>query len=246
MTTFSVLSAGTLFSVVRSSGKVEYAQCTTVAPAAAGARSLSAITWALHAATEGFPLERHNVFFDDDYKSEFDDIFRRRRLPRQGTVYVCAQDRGGEARGARAPRGRERLLALVNAPAEGDRRSFADEETEACERRALALLADCGLRLAPKPRQVQRCTPADFERLFPGSGGALYGPATHGWMALFKRAASASRLPGLYLAGGSAHPGAGVPMAAQSGLLSAKALLSDLASTAPLAMTGTLGGTWMR
>lgn len=213
------------------------------APAAAGARSLSAITWALHAATEGFPLERHNVFFDDDYKSEFDDIFRRRRLPRQGTVYVCAQDRGGEARGARAPRGRERLLALVNAPAEGDRRSFADEETEACERRALALLADCGLRLAPKPRQVQRCTPADFERLFPGSGGALYGPATHGWMALFKRAASASRLPGLYLAGGSVHPGPGVPMAAMSGRLAAETLLAHLDSTSRSRRVVIAGGT---
>jgi 1-hydroxycarotenoid 3,4-desaturase len=206
-------------------------------------RSLSALTWAMHTRAEGFELERHNVFFDDDYKSEFDDIFRRRRLPRRGTVYVCAQDRGGEAALARAPRGRERLLALVNAPAEGDRRSFADEETEACEQRALALLADCGLRLAPKPRQVQRCTPADFERLFPASGGALYGPATHGWMALFKRASSASRVPGLYLAGGSVHPGPGVPMAAMSGRLAAETLLAHLDSTSRSRRVVIAGGT---
>ncbi len=46
----------------------------------------------MHAAT-GFPLARHNIFFDDDYASEFNDVFKQRRLPRQGTVYVCAQDR---------------------------------------------------------------------------------------------------------------------------------------------------------
>ena len=46
------------------------------------------------AETQGFPLVRHNVFFSADYPAEFDDIFRARRLPERGTVYVCAQDRG--------------------------------------------------------------------------------------------------------------------------------------------------------
>ena len=41
----------------------------------------------------GFPLRRHNVFFSGDYAAEFDDIFARDRLPREPTVYVCAQDR---------------------------------------------------------------------------------------------------------------------------------------------------------
>ena len=52
---------------------------------------------------------------------------------------------------------------------------------------------------------------------FPATGGALYGPATHGWMSSFQRPSAASRLPGLYLAGGSVHPGPGVPMAAMCG-----------------------------
>ena len=74
-------------------------------------------------------------------------------------------------------------------------------------------------------------TPADFHRLFPGTGGALYGAASHGWMALFRRPGSISRLPGLYLAGGSVHPGPGVPMAAMSGRLAAETLLAHLDST---------------
>ena len=191
-------------------------------------RSLSAVTWALHTQSAGFPLVRHNVFFGDDYRGEFDDVFRRRRLPRDGTVYVCAQDRGDD--GA-TPDGPERLLCLVNAPPDGDRRPFDATEIEPCLQRSLALLAHCGLQLAPSPSQVVSATPADFHRLFPGTGGALYGAASHGWMALFRRPGSISRLPGLYLAGGSVHPGPGVPMAAMSGRLAAETLLAHLDST---------------
>ncbi len=200
----------------------------TRAPLKNTERSLSAVTWAIHARSTGFPLSRHNVFFDDDYASEFDDVFRQRRLPRQGTVYVCAQDRLHDGD---TPPGRERLLALVNAPADGDENAFDASEIEPCEHRSLALLQQCGLTLELKSRtQVLRRTPADFNRLYPGSGGALYGPATHGWMALFKRPGAATALPGLYLAGGSAHPGPGVPMAAMSGRLAAATLRAHLDS----------------
>lgn len=199
-----------------------------VPPRPPAARSLSAVTWAVHARTSGFPLVRHNVFFDDDYAGEFDDVFRARRLPRRGTVYVCAQDRDDAARG---PAGAERLLCLVNAPADGDRRRFTPEEIDPCEQRSLSLLRDCGLALAPRPHERLTTTPSDFERMFPGSGGGLYGTATHGWMSSFRRPGARSVVPGLYLAGGGVHPGPGVPMAALSGLRAAEALTADLAST---------------
>jgi 1-hydroxycarotenoid 3,4-desaturase len=201
-----------------------------VKPTRPAERSLSALTWALHARSSGFELERHNVFFDHDYRSEFDDIFHQGRLPRQGTVYVCAQDRGL----APLPAGRaERLLCLVNAPADGDRPggSSALLETEPCEQRSLALLRDCGLSLQWAPHQVQRTTPQAWAQRFPATGGALYGRATHGWMSSFSRPTAASRVPGLYLAGGSVHPGPGVPMAAMSGRLAAATLLGHLDST---------------
>lgn len=206
-------------------------------------RSLSAVTWAMHARTSGLPLVRHNVFFERDYRAEFDDIFVRRRLPQRGTVYVCAQDRSDDAADPGQP---ERLLCLVNAPADGDRRPFGPEEIDPCHTQALDLLRHCGLQLHTVPQQVQTSTPAVFEGLFPGTGGALYGPATHGWMMLFKRAAAASRLPGLYLAGGSVHPGPGVPMAAMSGRLAAETLLARLDSTSRSRRVATCGGTSMR
>ncbi|MBL8330362.1 MAG: phytoene desaturase [Rubrivivax sp.] len=207
-------------------------------------RSLSALTWAMHVRTQGFVPARHNVFFDADYRSEFDDIFRQRRLPRQGTVYLCAQDRS-DGRDA-LPAGPERLLALVNAPADGDRRTLSPTEIEACESRCLKLMQDCGLTLdiSHPATQVRRRTPGDFNALFPGSGGALYGPATHGWMALFRRHGARTRLPGLYLAGGSVHPGPGVPMAAMSGRLAAATLMGDLASTQRSSRVHIAGGTW--
>jgi 1-hydroxycarotenoid 3,4-desaturase len=214
------------------------------APLKASERSLSAVTWAIHAQSEGFPLARHNVFFDNDYASEFSDVFHARRLPRRGTVYVCAQDRLHDHP---APAGRERLLALVNAPADGDHNAFDASETEPCEHRSLALLKHCGLHLDLKGRsQVLRRTPVDFDRLYPGSGGALYGPATHGWMALFRRPGAATALPGLYLAGGSVHPGPGVPMAAMSGRLAAATLLAHLDSISRSRRVRIAGGTSMR
>ena len=212
-------------------------------PLAARARSLSAITWAMHARTAGLSLAHHNVFFDEDYASEFEDIFAHRRLPRRGTVYLCAQDRlDGEA----APAGPERLLALVNAPADGDTHEFDDSETEACENRCWSLLRDCGLEVTrPAQGAIVRRTPADFHRLFPATGGALYGPATHGWMALFQRPASATPIAGLYLAGGSVHPGPGVPMAAMSGRLAAATLMARLDSTRRSSRVLISGGTSM-
>ena len=84
-------------------------------------------------------------------------------------------------------------------------------------------------RQGEAPERIVLTTPTGFEALFPATGGALYGQAVHGWQATFARPGSRTRLPGLYLAGGSTHPGAGVPMATLSGRLAAAAVLGDAA-----------------
>ena len=192
-------------------------------------RSLSALTWNLVARAEGFPLVRHTVFFSDDYTAEFDHIFGDGRVPAKPTVYLCAQDR--DDRGKRSDETPERLLCLVNAPPNGDRHPYPPAEVERCANQTLSLLRRCGLQLDWEPQASLVTTPADFAGLFPATGGALYGRASHGWKASFERPGSRTRIPGLFLAGGGTHPGAGIPMAALSGRLAASCVLADLAST---------------
>lgn len=181
-------------------------------------RSLSAITLCLRAEPRGFPLHRHNVFFGSDYTDEFESIFERQRVGSEPTVYVCAQDRG--VRDARGTRGPERLLVLINAPPV----RMADNEVRAATARAFDLLHAQGLDVDADPDDAVMTTPNDFAELFPASGGAIYGWPTHGWSGSFRRAGAGSRIAGLFLAGGSVHPGPGVPMVALSGRIAANAV----------------------
>ena len=200
-------------------------------------RSLSALVWLAEARTSGFPLQRHNVFFSSDYLAEFAALGSN-RLADAPTVYVCAQDRAeGDA-----PAGPERLQILVNAPAVGDGPPLMPMEIDRCTQQMRAQLSRAGLSVDPAG-PMTLTTPHDFHRAFPSTGGALYGRASHGWAASFLRQGSRTRIPGLYCAGGSTHPGAGLPMAALSGRLAAATLLRDRASTWRSSRVAMPGGT---
>lgn len=209
-------------------------------------RSLSACTVATVAEIAGTPLLHHTVFFSGDYEAEFTDLAAG-RIPRDPTVYVCAQDRDASGEKLPGAAAHERLFCLINAPANGDTPDPGDrlEETNAWRTLMDRTLARGGLRLLGTKGSVTT-TPRDFHRSFPGTGGALYGPASHGMMSPFARAGATTKVPGLYLAGGSAHPGAGVPMVVRSGMLAASQVRSDHGSTWTSSQTDTLGGTSMR
>ncbi len=206
-------------------------------------RSLSAITWSMVGRAQGLPLAYHNVLFSSDYRREFEQL-RAGRIPEAPSVYLCALDRDpARAEPVTAPaEDPQRLMAIVLAPARGDDASFVPE-IERCRRRCFEQMARCGLTLTVEPDRCVATTPGDFARMFPGSGGALFGSATHGALASFSRPGNRTSMPGLYLVGGAVHPGAGLPMVTLGGRLAARSVHADLASTHRSRRGAIFGGT---
>ncbi len=210
---FAALSGGLL-------GEAARAAVPSVQPRQ---RGLSAVTWCLNARTTGAALQYHNVCFSHRYAEEFTAIFERKQITNHPTVYVCAQDRID----GNTPGNSERLLLLINAPARGDMAPMTAEVIEQLREATWRVLDECGIHIAHDPNSSSCASPTDFHQRFQGSGGSLYGRATHGLMSSFARPGARSSVKGLYLAGGTVHPGPGVPMATISGRLAARALLAD-------------------
>ena len=163
-------------------------------------------------------LAHHNVLFPADYDAEFDAVFGDPARPvADPTLYVSAPDDP-----AVRPDGCEAWFVLVNAPrhapgagrgavdwrADGLRESYAD--------RLLDLLGERGLPVRDRVLWSQALSPADLEQRTGAVGGAIYGTSSHGASAAFLRPANRSPVPGLFLVGGSSHPGGGLPLVALS------------------------------
>jgi 1-hydroxycarotenoid 3,4-desaturase len=183
-------------------------------------------------------LVHHNVIFPTDPAREFGPLGRG-EMPETPTLYICAEDRAGAAR----PSGPERFEIIVNAPAG---RPDHPEDFARCHDRTFSTLKTRGLWFSPEPGRAALTTPAALDRMFPGSGGAIYGRSPEGTFAAFQRPGARTKVPGLYLAGGGAHPGAGVPMAALSGRHAADAVMGDLTSRSTSDRTAMPGGIWTR
>ncbi len=177
-------------------------------------RSMSGWTGIVRAARGGAARVAHTVLFPArPYAEEFADIFDRDRPPAEPTVYLCAQEachgRAGWAQD-------EPVFVMVNAPAEPDGGRPASVWAE-LEGVTMARLRGAGL-LAASDALVWRRTPAELAARFPGSRGALYGAASNTTFSAFRRPANrVPKVPGLFLASGSAHPGGGMPLCLQSG-----------------------------
>ncbi|QFU09761.1 Hydroxyneurosporene desaturase [Rhodobacteraceae bacterium THAF1] len=196
-------------------------------------RSLSAEVWAFAATPHGPDLHHHNVFFGADYTTET-ELLAQGGVPHDPTVYICAMDHGT----GRTPPALERFETIVNAA------PLPHDDSEApCYNQTFQTLAERGLTFTPTPNPATRTTPQGFAALFPGSLGSIYGRSPSGTMAAFQRPTARTAMKGLILAGGGAHPGAGVPMAALSGKQAAEAIISARTSTLPSRRTATPGGT---
>ncbi len=197
-------------------------------------RSLSAFVHAFAAVPGGVELAHHTVFFGSDPKAEFDALAKG-EMPTDATLYLCAQDHRQVA-----PDALQRFEIIMNGPAIP---RDPEKEKPPCQTQIFNRLRDFGLTFSPTPGPDALTTPQGFDALFPASSGSLYGRSPHGLMAAFKRPTARTKIPGLYLCGGGAHPGAGVPMATLSGRHAAAAIMTDHASTSMSHPTAMRGGT---
>ena len=157
-------------------------------------------------------LAHHNVLFPSDYDAEFDSVFGHLARPvADPTLYISAPDDP-----AVRPDGCEAWFVLVNAPRHGsgpgaiDWRSPGVSATYAD--RLLDLLAERGLPVRDRVVWSRTLSPADLEERTGAAGGAIYGTSSNGATAAFLRPANRSPVPGLFLVGGSSHPGGGLPL----------------------------------
>jgi 1-hydroxycarotenoid 3,4-desaturase len=201
------------------------------------ARSLSAHVWAFAATPSGADLTHHNVFFAGDEAQDFGALDKG-CLPPDTTLYVCAQDRGF----GRPPPAMERFEIILNAPPKDTQASDPEREFDRCLQRTFPALARYGLSFSPSPTAAALTTPTAFAARFPATKGSLYGQSPHGMTASLRRPRAQTPVPGLWLAGGGCHPGAGVPMAALSGRHAAAGILTARTSTSKSARTATPGG----
>ena len=199
-----------------------------------GGEELSLSAYVLLAVGKAPPIDviHHNVFFSpgaSGYEREFEELVKKRQTPSDPTVYLCAQDRTPES-GQKAPGlEEERLFFLSNAPpleGAGGRIDWMVESGH-CRERIQRTLARHGWTLETSAERA--LTPVDWDRDFPSSRGAIYGLASNSKFAAFSRPPSrVAKIPGLYLAGGSVHPGAGMPMVALSAKIAVDQALAEL------------------
>ncbi|MEU8343896.1 phytoene desaturase family protein [Spirillospora sp. NPDC048832] len=170
--------------------------------------------------TAGLP--HHSVVFSADYRREFGDIFERRVPPRDPTVYIgcSAVDDPSQA-----PPGAENWVLLVNVPA-GDPGRWP-MSPDAYRDLVLERLASRGHDLSGRLRFVERFTPADLRDRYGAWGGAIYGTAYRGAFAPLRRPGNRGPRRGLYLVGGSVHPGGGLPLVAMGGRIVASLVERD-------------------
>ncbi|HEX8335403.1 MAG TPA: phytoene desaturase family protein [Pyrinomonadaceae bacterium] len=153
-------------------------------------------------------LKHHTVYFSEDYRKEFSQLFDERRFPRDPTVYVCAPSRTDP--GA-APEGGETLFVMANAPASDE--PWGGRRTAETRARVFERLSKGGFPDIESDTVVSDVwTPRRFARDYLSPGGSIYGTHSHGWRSAFLRPPNRhGRVGGLYHVGGSSHPGGGTP-----------------------------------
>ena len=162
-------------------------------------------------------IAHHNVWFSRDYDREFADI-RNGKIPRDPTIYGCISSVTDPTQ---APSGCENWFLLINTPA--DDRKVGAEVGEWL----LDHLAKVGPDVRSRARWMEVIGPHDIAQRYRSPGGAIYGTSSNGRSAAFRRPSIRGPRRGLYLVGGSTHPGGGLPLVTMSARIATELALRD-------------------
>jgi len=160
-------------------------------------------------------LGLHNIFFAADYQKEFDEIWNKKSIHPDPTVYVNITSKHIKTD---APDGCENWFVMINVPANDGQNWKA--LISASRKNILQKLS----RLTDRPVEEdiifeQILDPESIESKTGSYQGSLYGNSSNSQFAAFLRHPNfSSNIQNLYFCGGSVHPGGGIPLA----LLSAK------------------------
>ncbi len=162
-------------------------------------------------------LHHHTVWFPEDGALEFRQL-REGAVADDPTIYTCVSS---VTDASQAPAGHENWFLLVNAPhgRRVDRAAYRDL--------LLERLAARGPDLRPRLLFSECLAPADLADRYRSPGGAIYGTSSNGRRAAFLRPGNRGPYRGLYLAGGSSHPGGGLPLVAMSARIVADLVRED-------------------
>ena len=178
-------------------------------------------------------LAHHNFLFSERSEAEFEDIYTKGVPARDPTLYVAAPSRTdpGQAPEFDGVRG-EALYVLIHTAYKREHVRWDGPGGLLDWYRPIVIdkMKRMGMGDIEERIAVERClTPDGIERMYNAEGGAIYGLASHGRLSGgFKPRNRSSAFAGLYLAGGSANPGPGVPMVLMSGVTAARSVCEDL------------------
>jgi phytoene dehydrogenase-like protein len=169
-------------------------------------------------------LQHHNIFFSSEYRKEFDELFVLKSAPSDPTVYASITSKTDPDH---APAGKENWFVLANMPSLSE--ASASDDVDLMRERVLRKLRDSGVSLEGKILFERTISPRVFEKRFNAFRGSIYGISSNSRGAAFLRPPNCVRNPkGLFLCGGAAHPGGGMPLVLISGRLAAEACSSYL------------------
>ncbi|MDQ4134921.1 MAG: phytoene desaturase family protein [Pseudomonadota bacterium] len=171
-------------------------------------------------------LLHHDFVFSRDPEEEFDHIYRRGEPAPDPTCYIAAP---AVTDPSVAPDGGEALYVLVHTPYLRPHHDWSQmfpayRQVILDKLKRTAGMADIEERIVVE----RHLTPRDIHDRYKVLNGAIYGLASHGrFLGAFKPGNRSRQVKGLYLAGGAAHPGPGMPMVMMSGWIAADALDAD-------------------